>query len=92
MKKTPELVNLKIRKLSFTFVSAQKWQNHFGVSKPRGSKELWNTKTKAYKIATKLFPKAQLTTKRGRVLDGRSDALLIAEYGRREAQNGRNRV
>ena len=33
--------------------------------------------------AMQLFPSAQLVTPRGRKLDGRAEALLIAEYGRR---------
>lgn len=34
--------------------------------------------------AQQLFPLAQLVTPRGRLLDGRAEALLIAEYGRRQ--------
>lgn len=33
--------------------------------------------------ASQLFPGVTLTTPRGRLLDGRAEALLIAEYGRR---------
>lgn len=33
--------------------------------------------------AQQLFPNAELVTKRGRALDGRAEALLIAEFGRR---------
>lgn len=33
--------------------------------------------------AQQLFPSAILTTPRGRLIDGRAEALLIAEYGRR---------
>ena len=35
--------------------------------------------------AQQLFPIAQLVTPRGRLLDGRAEALLIAEYGKRYA-------
>ena len=33
--------------------------------------------------AQQLFPMAQLVTPRGRLIDGRAEALLIAEYGKR---------
>lgn len=37
--------------------------------------------------AQQLFPSAVLTTPRGRKLDGRAEALLIAEYGKRFGSN-----
>ena len=40
-------------------------------------------KSAAVYRAQQLFPNAQLTTARGRLLDGRAESLLIAEYGRR---------
>ena len=42
----------------------------------------------SYKIASALFPTADLKGKRGGKKDGRSDAILIAEYGRRRLQGG----
>jgi len=43
-----------------------------------------NSKMLSYQVAGRLFPKAELTTKRGKVIDGRADALCIAEWGRRQ--------
>ncbi len=67
-------------------VSPKAWQKTFCI---KNSKES-TTKQQSYLIASRLFPDAELTreprTKRGAspiVLDGRSDALLIAEYARR---------
>jgi hypothetical protein len=44
-------------------------------------------KSAAYRVATRLYPHVadQLKTPRGRLLDGRCDALCIAEWGRRQA-------
>jgi len=69
---------LAIRKIPYEFVKPQVWQKHFGITKAKGDK-----KVQSYMIACQLFPEAVLATPRGRKLDGRSDALLIAEFGRR---------
>jgi len=74
---------LETLKIRYELVTPITWQKHFQVNKPRGAKD-WDTKGAAYTQARALFPNAELTTQRGRVLDGRSDALLIAEYGRRK--------
>lgn len=42
-----------------------------------------DTKARSLRAAATLFPCEALRTPRGRALDGRADALLIAEYGRR---------
>ena len=57
-------------------VTPKVWQKYVGVT----------TKGKAIKkqvaqIASGLYPKAELHGKRGGLLDGRSDALMIAHYG-----------
>lgn len=72
---------LSMGKVPYELVWAQKWQKHFGITKPKGDK-----KVQSYQIASQLFPSAVLTGPRGGKLDGRSDALLIAEYGRRHLQ------
>lgn len=64
--------------IPYEFVRAQEWQKHFGITKAKGDK-----KVQSYMIAHQLFSSAELTTPRGRKLDGRADALLIAEWGRR---------
>ncbi len=67
-------------------VRPQRWMRHFGITaavgateaeKRRHAKKLHMAKAKA------LFPKAELYGPRGGALDGRADALLIAEFGRR---------
>ena len=63
--------------IPYVFVTAQRWQKVFGIVKTR------NTKNASFAFCSALFPTATLKTERGRILDGRSDALLIAEYGKR---------
>lgn len=79
------LISLNIK---HEFVRVQDWQKHFGIVKPNDKvlAKKWTTKGPVYITAIRLFPDAtqHLSTVRGRVLDGRSDALLIAEYGRRK--------
>ena len=72
---------LAMNYISYEFVKPKKWQAHFGITKAKGDK-----KVQSYMIASQLFPEAVLTTPRGRKLDGRSEALLIAEFGRRHLQ------
>jgi len=60
--------------------TAQAWQKEFGVKKD-GKR---STKGASYDKASALFPKEVFKTERGRILDGRCDAVLIAEYGRRK--------
>lgn len=69
---------LTLRNIKYELVSPKDWQKHFGITKNKG-----NSKAQSYKIASHLFPEAVLTGPRGGKLDGRSDALLIAEWGRR---------
>jgi len=64
--------------IPYEFVKPMIWQKHFGITKAKGDK-----KVQSYQVASQLFPAAELMTPRGRKLDGRSDALLIAEWGRR---------
>jgi hypothetical protein len=52
------------------------WQKHFGISGKNG-----DTGDQSIAIAKSLFPDVEFETKRGRKLDGRSDALLLAYYG-----------
>lgn len=69
-------------KVKYQLVKPKEWQKTFGIVRPEED-DKWTTKGAAYEVAKRMFPDAQLTTKRGRVLDGISDALLIAEWGRR---------
>jgi hypothetical protein len=72
---------LAIKEIKYELVAAKKWHTSFGITKDKG-----DYKVQSYQVATQLFPTAELTTVRGRKLDGRSDALLIAEWGRRQLQ------
>lgn len=61
----------------FYYVTPQKWKKAMGLtSKDKGA---------SVDLAIELFPDAEsvLTTRRGRKLHGRADALLISEYLRR---------
>lgn len=55
------------------FVSPQSWQKEAFAGLPKG-----DTKATSFQVAKNLFPNAGLQTARGRILDGRCDALLIA--------------
>ena len=59
-------------------VRVRNWQKMFGIY-GKGKE----TKNASYMTAKRLHPCGQFTTVKGRVLDGRCDAFLIAEYGRR---------
>lgn len=64
------------------FVTPRKWQALVYDS----AKKLDNPKKQSYELAIRLFPDLELKTKRGKILDGRTDAILIAEYCRRVNQ------
>ena len=69
------LAVLEILKIPYQEISPQKWKKHFNLIK--------KDKKESVAVATKLFPKVEFKTKRGRLLDGRAEALLIAEFCRR---------
>ena len=48
------------------------------------AKRLDDTKKQSCERVGRLFPHIGVRTKRGKLLSGRCDALLIAEYGRRK--------
>ena len=62
--------------IPYTLVSPQAWQKAVLGGLPRAE-----GKCKAIQWAASTFPNAVLRTPRGRVLDGRSDALGLAWYG-----------
>lgn len=68
--------------IPYDFVTPRKWQGAIFDS----AKKLDHTKKQAFERATRLFPNLgiELRTPRGRILDGRCDALLLAEYLRRQ--------
>ena len=65
--------------IPYEFVTPRKWQKEVYDS----AKKLDNPKQQSYELASRLFPSLEFKTPRGRILDGRSDAMLIAEYCRR---------
>ena len=63
-------------------VTPKIWQKYIGVTvKGKAIKQ------EVAKIATKLYPTASLHGKRGGLLDGRADALMIAHYGLKHSGN-----
>jgi len=65
--------------IPYEFVTPRKWQNFIYDS----AKKLDDPKKQSYERANRLYPDMELKTKRGKILDGRCDALLIAEYCKR---------
>ncbi|MFN3453470.1 MAG: hypothetical protein ACK41T_00820 [Pseudobdellovibrio sp.] len=66
-------------KIPYIMISAKTWQNVL-LKGVLGD----TTKTRAYKVASKLFPLVELKKGRSKNYDeGFVDALLIAEYGKR---------
>ena len=57
-------------------VTPKVWQKYIGVT-VKGKA----IKKEVAKIAQRLYPNAELHGKRGGLLDGRADALMIAHYG-----------
>lgn len=72
----------RLKGIRYQEVTPQAWQKVFSISSKSG-----DTGEQSYLIASKLYPKAELTGKRGGKKDGRSDALLIATYGKRTMGN-----
>ncbi len=59
-----------------TKVTPKVWQKAVGVT-AKGK----DIKVQVAKLAQQLYPKANIYGKRGGLIDGRSDALMIAHYG-----------
>lgn len=66
--------------IPYRFVTPRTWQKCVFDS----AKKLDNPKKQTVELAERLFPKMEFRTKRGRIIDGRADALLIAEWLRRQ--------
>jgi hypothetical protein len=67
---------MAMQRISRESVHPKKWQKEFSIA--------GDTKSQAFEIATRLFPDQVFSTPRGRILDGRCDAILIAEYACRK--------
>lgn len=70
------LAVLEVLQIPFQTVSPVIWKKEFSLIK--------KDKKASVKVAQQLFPKIEFYTPRGRMLDGRAEALLLAEYGRRK--------
>jgi len=69
--------------IPYELIVPKTWQKSFEITSNKG-----DTKAQSYMIASKLFPGAEITGPRGGKKDGRSDALLIAEWLRRKNYGG----
>lgn len=56
-------------------IKSQKWKKEFNLIK--------KDKKDSVLVAHKLFPKEVFQTPRGRLLDGKAESILMAEWGRR---------
>jgi len=59
--------------IAYTYVTPQVWQKYLGLSKA--------DKSQIASVISSIYPNAQLYSKRGALIDGRSDALGIYHYG-----------
>ena len=66
---------LEILEIPFQEIASIKWKKEFSLVK--------KDKKHSCRTAKQLFPNIILQTEKGRWLDGRAEALLMAEYGRR---------
>ena len=73
---------LAMLRLPYSIVPPNEWRKGL-VTKSDGP----NPKDAVMNVATRLFPNAKLHGLKGGYRDGRGDALLIAEYARRLANN-----
>ena len=63
-------------KIPYEFITPRMWQKSMFDS----AKKQKDTKTQSVELASRLYPNIEFKTQRGRKLDGRADALLIATY------------
>jgi len=71
--------------LPLNLVKPKEWQKEVGVkpalrTKPGETKVKRDIKKDVASIARRLYPGCDIYTPRGRLLDGRSDALMVAHY------------
>lgn len=74
--------------IEYEIINPKTWQLYFGIEtkKDNKGKVIEDTKEQSVKKTKELYPQIILETKRGRILDGRADAILITEYGRRKLE------
>lgn len=66
---------LEINKIPYQIIHPSKWKKQFQLTK--------KSKYDAADTANSLFPELSFITKRGRLMDGMAESLLLAEYARR---------
>ena len=79
---------LEILSIPFEEIRPVKWKKEFSITKKKGEGKLKSKEKKALatKVALQLFPKCKdvFFSQRGKLFDGRVEALLISEYGVRK--------
>lgn len=75
------VATIVLRGKPLNFVQPKKWQKAVGVT-ARGK----DIKTQVAQIAMSLYPKAIIHGPRGALLDGRSDALMIAHFALKQEE------
>ena len=65
--------------IPYEFITPRQWQKQMFDS----AKKVEDTKRQSFERAMRLYPNIELKTKRGKILDGRCDALLIATLRQR---------
>ena len=71
---------LKVLKFPFYEVRAKEWQSGLGLPTSKDKKA---HKQAIFRIASQIFPDSEFHGPKGALLDGRSDAAMIADYARR---------
>ena len=83
------LAALEVNQIPFQEVHPMRWKKEFGITSKRGKSEpklsTADKKQLSLTAVLKLFPEQSYLfhTERGKLLDGRVESLLLAEYARR---------
>ena len=72
--------------IEYLFIKPKDWQKFFML---KGKKK--NVK-KEFKLVSKMFPELEFKSEKGKLLDGRMDAVLIMEYGKKGGVNESKRI
>jgi len=75
------LTCVKMLKIPFVEVKPRDWQKLFGIT-GTGKDKKKQTKQMSCAIANKRYPTLTFYSPRGKLYDGRADAILMAEYGK----------
>jgi len=74
---------LKLQELPMEIVQPKKWQKFIGVDIPKeikGAKRSKAIKTRVAELCEELYPGCKIWGPKGGLMDGRSDALMLAHY------------